>query len=222
MKTVFLILLVSLMGCAADGELEATTSSKVSSDPYHWMVGTWACTTDYSPVPEAGLLDPPYQIKGTYTAVETADGGVAGQYREDGITHAAINWDDTWRTDLSEEVKMTFATGYYALTYTRNSTPDSALWFMASGNGGNHNAQTTNKGSSFVGHAAGTDTTAAMTLAFAAPRIMSITAGVAPPFSGPDTVTPHLSMDVELQGVSKNTGKPVLRQHSFSDCAFVE
>lgn len=79
--------------CATDREVEV--SQAASSNPLHWMVGTWDCgIVNYHDVTEAQTIN--HQMSGVYTVVED-DTGIHGSYREkDDHQFGPFDFDDEW------------------------------------------------------------------------------------------------------------------------------
>lgn len=87
------ILVVTGMLAAFTAVSSADTGS---SNPKHWMVGTWDCSTGYHENSRVNTLQ--HSMVGVYTATEDGpDGLVHGEYRETDDGHfGPSDYDDTW------------------------------------------------------------------------------------------------------------------------------
>lgn len=74
----------------------ASSADTGSSNPKHWMVGTWDCSTGYHENSRVNTLQ--HSMTGVYTIVEDSpDGLVHGEYRETDDGHfGPTDYDDTW------------------------------------------------------------------------------------------------------------------------------
>lgn len=91
------ILISILVATCWYGSTAHADQQAVSTNPMHWIVGTWDCETHYHETPQAQTHV--HSAKGVYTAVEDGpDGLILGEYREvaSDPRFPAMDYDDTW------------------------------------------------------------------------------------------------------------------------------